>query len=223
LWGEKIDSRRPLTEANCDARYYRQFWVNAVRWLAAGKVGNTNRTVTLEVAQSVCHSGEKVMAAVRLLGAGRTETGDAEVTVSLAAENQPEHAVKVPFDPATRAYRLSVTPPASGDYCLTATAVVKNRKLGEDKKLLVCEDTDPEMERVRVNAELMAEVARASGGKNLDYAGTDGEAIKSLFGSAPAATVEMRRTPLWDRWVWLSLLLGLMSLEWGLRRKHGLA
>ena len=52
LWGEPIDPALPLTETNCDSRYYRQFWVNAVRWLAAGKQGKTNSPVTLELARS---------------------------------------------------------------------------------------------------------------------------------------------------------------------------
>ena len=36
-WGEKISPNGRLTEYNCDSRYFRSFWVNAVRWLAAAR------------------------------------------------------------------------------------------------------------------------------------------------------------------------------------------
>ena len=54
LWGERINPALPLNEFNCDSRYYRQFWVNAIRWLAAARIGRTNSAVTLELAQSYC-------------------------------------------------------------------------------------------------------------------------------------------------------------------------
>jgi hypothetical protein len=223
IWGERINANRPLTEMNSDARYYRRFWINAVRWLAAGKVGNTNNAVTLELAQTVCRSDEDVPATIRVLGPNQQETGEAEVLVSLAVPDQTNRVWKAQYDAATRLYRAKVALPMAGDYTLSATANLKKIRLGEDKKLLVCEDSDPEMEKVRVNSELLADIARASGGKCLVPADHDTAAIRGLFGTVPPATVEFRRTPLWDRTLWMTVLIGLLATEWALRRRRGLA
>lgn len=223
IWGERINANRPLTEINCDSRYYRHFWINAVRWLAAGKIGNTNNPVTLELAQTVCGPEESVPATIRVLGANQRETGDAEVLVSLAVPNQTNRVWKAQFDATTRLYRANVSPPAGGDYTLSATASFKNLRLGEDKKLLVCEESDPEMEKVRVNAELLGDIARASGGECLAPADRDATALRGLLGKVPPPTVEFRRTPLWDRTLWLAILVGLLATEWALRRRRGLA
>ena len=51
LWGEPIRPGAILSERNCDGRYYQQFWVNAIRWLAQGKAGRTNNPVVLELAE----------------------------------------------------------------------------------------------------------------------------------------------------------------------------
>ena len=42
-------------------------------------------------------------------------------------------------------------------------------------------------------------------------------------GGATPATIEYRRQPLWDTWVWLTAIVGLLTLEWVARRVRGLA
>lgn len=222
-WGEKINPNGMLNERNCDARYYRQFWINAIHWLAAGKAGKTNNAVSLELAQTVCRAGEKVTALIRVLGPNQQEIGDADVSVSVAFPQGTNQVWKAHYDPSSRLYQASISSPQAGDFTLTATAEYKKLPLGEDKKLLVCDDTDPEMEKVRVNTELMGEIARASGGKSLMTSGGDSAAIKSLFDPVPPATIEIKRTPLWDRTVWLTLLIGFLAAEWILRRRNGFA
>ena len=39
----------------------------------------------------------------------------------------------------------------------------------------------------------------------------------------PPTLIEYRRTPLWDKSWWLGLVLGLLTLEWTVRRWRGLA
>src|SRR5438309_2026409 len=46
IWGEPINPSLPLTEVNCDSRYFQRFWVNAVRWLAAHKLEREMSSIT---------------------------------------------------------------------------------------------------------------------------------------------------------------------------------
>src|SRR5258708_19116469 len=103
-WGEPINPALPLTERNCDSRYYRQFWVNAVRWLASGRIGRTNSPVTLELAQSYCSPEEKVEATVKVRDAQLRSVEGAEVTLVLTDTSKSNPPVKAVFDRVSQAY-----------------------------------------------------------------------------------------------------------------------
>jgi hypothetical protein len=79
------------------------------------------------------------------------------------------------------------------------------------------------MADLRARPELMASLARLSGGKSLSFAKSTGSDISSLFGTPPPETVETRRSPVWDRWWWLGLILLLLTTEWVTRRLNGMA
>lgn len=223
LWGERLNASRSLNEANCDSRYYRAFWINAVRWLAAGKAGPTNNPVTLELAQSYALPNQPVAATVMVRNAEGNELTGAEVSLTLSVDGTNKLAVKPAFDSGSRAYTAQLRPLLAGNYLVTAEATLKNEKLGEDRQLLMCEDADQEMTDVRARPDLMAEIARISGGKSLSLRETGAADFATLFGSAPPPPVSYRRTPVWDQSWLLGCIIGLLSLEWALRRWRGLA
>jgi uncharacterized membrane protein len=223
VWGEKINPSLPLTEANCDSRYYRQFWANAIRWLAAARVGRTNNAVSLELAQSYCVLGEKVSAAVKVRDKDMREITTADVTLLLSADGNTNRLAKATFDAAHRCYAAEVSVPSTGNFVLSAVASLKGTQLGDDRQLLVCEAKDREMSDLRARPELMASLARISGGKVLSLSQHDPDLAKSVFYNAPPVTVQYRRSPLWDKSWWLACALGLLSIEWAVRRLSGMA
>ena len=106
---------------------------------------------------------------------------------------------------------------------MTAVAAAGRVKLGEDRQLLVCEAGDREMADLRAKPELLANLARTSGGQSWPVAEKDSTLASSLFGQPPPATVEYRRTPLWDKSWWLGTILTLLTVEWVVRRLSGMA
>jgi uncharacterized membrane protein len=223
IWGERINPALPLSEFNCDGRYYRQFWVNAVRWLAAGRIGRTNSPVTLELAQSYCLPNEKVKAGIRIRDKDLREITGADVFLMASSGGKTNPPVQATFDATQRAFTAELALPNSGDFVITAVAGKKGVRLGEDRQLLVCEGADREMRDLRANSELMASIARTSGGKVLSLTEGNAGLGNSVFYNAPPVTVEYRRNPLWDRSWWLAAVLGLLSLEWAVRRLNGMA
>ncbi len=223
IWGERIDPNRPLTELNCDSRYYRRFWINAMRWLAAGKIPASNAPVALGLAQTVTHSGEPVLAAVRVFTQRGVETSEAQVQVQLTASSRLIPPVAATYDPATRLYHARLLPPAPGDFAAIATAVVGGARVGSDQQLLVCRDTDVELEKVQARPDVMAQIARTTGGTRWDPRAHSADGLTSMFGKPPPVTVEVRAHSLWDKWWWLLTVTGLLSLEWILRRLRGMA
>jgi uncharacterized membrane protein len=222
-WGERINPGMPLNEANCDSRYYRQFWVNAVRWLAAGRIGRTNNPVSLELAQSYCSPDEKIAAAVKVRDNDLKAIGTADVTLVLSSAGKTNRTIKPVYDRTSQSYQSDLLPADIGDFLVTATATFKGAKIGEDRQMLVCETGDREMADLRAKPDLMAKIARASGGTSLAPMVGDTNRISAVIGNAPAPTVEYRRTPAWDKTWWLGTILGLLSIEWIVRRLSGMA
>jgi uncharacterized membrane protein len=223
LWGERINPALPLTESNCDGRYYRQFWVNAVRWLAAGKIGRTNSAVSLELAQSGCLPNENVKVGIKVRDKALRDVSTANVNVFLVAEGKTNLAGKATFDGTEHCYVANVKPPESGTYIVSAIAAIRGNKLGDDRQLLVCEDADREMGDLRAKPEVMGNLAQISGGKVLSITEKEPALAKSVFYKAPPVTVEYRHNPLWDRSWWLAAVLGMLSVEWAVRRLKGMA
>ena len=124
---------------------------------------------------------------------------------------------------ASHAYVASISTPMTGNFTITASATFKGEKLGEDKQLLVCEDEDREMAELRARPDLMANIARASGGQVISSDAKDATKLAYSFDNLPPATVEYRRTPLWDKGWWLVAILGLLTIEWIVRRVNGMA
>ena len=223
LWGEPIDPALPLSEGNCDSRYYRQFWVNAVRWLAAGKRGTTNSVVSLELARNYTTPGDKVAASVKLRDSHLREVTGAEVSVDLSAAGKSSVRFKAAYDPASRSYNAQVLPPYAGDYTVTATATLNGQPLGQDQQLLVSEEMDREMAEVRARPDLMARLAKLSGGQIFAGAISEEKSFAGVFANKPEEVVNYQRHPLWDKAWLLATVLGLLAAEWSFRRWKGLA
>jgi hypothetical protein len=223
LWGEPIDPALPLSETNCDSRYYRQFWVNAVRWLAAGKQGKTNSAVTLELSHSYTTPDEKVTAIVKVRGPQSREVPGAEVSVVLSAPQKNSVSFKAVYEPASRCYIAQLLPGTRGEYTATAIATRNGEPLGQDQQLLVSEDVDREMAEIRAQPDFMARLAKLSGGQSFTLTNTEFRNIAAALANKPEEIIEYQRRPLWDKAWLLATVLGLLALEWSLRRWKGLA
>jgi hypothetical protein len=258
-WGEHKRANTPsgtaLVERNCDSRYYRQFWVNAVRWLASGRMGRTNDPVTLELAQSYCRPDESVTARVKVRDSELKEIASAEVALFLSEGAKTNPPIRAVYDPAARAYVAQVRPPKTGEFVVTAVAnppqqMARNPRavpaaytqssaipfstargdspggsdvLGSDRQLLVAESADLELLDLRARPDFMAALARNSHGENFNLSSGQSLSPAYMFAKAPAPKIEYRREPLWDKAVWLGVILGLLALEWTIRRVRGLA
>jgi uncharacterized membrane protein len=223
MWGEPTNPTMPVHEANCDSRYYRRFWINAVRWLATGRMGRTNDAVTVELAQSYSLPGEKVLATIKVQDKEKNQISNADVSLILATKGKTNEAIRARYESARQAYLAEVAPPAEGQYILSAWATQKGVKLGDDRQLLVCEDLDREMSDLRARPDVMATLAQISGGQAISLDDTGANRLAYTFGSRTPPTVEYHRTPLWDKWWFLAGILGLLTTEWVARRLSGLA
>lgn len=223
LWGEPIRPGTALSERNCDRRYYQQFWVNAVRWLANGKLGRTNNPVTFELAQSYCLPGESVAARVKVRDSELRDIANAEVHLTIPSSAGTNTSVRARYDVSAKAYLADIRPAAAGNFIVTASARQGGEELGTDRQLLVAEGTDIEMADLRARPDFMAALAKETKGESFALASGGGISPGYVFAKAPEPKVEFRREPLWDKAIWMSLILGVIGIEWTIRRMRGLA
>ena len=223
LWGEPINKNWGLSEENCDSRYYRGFWVNAVRWLAAGRSSKTNQPVILELSTGYAAPGETIAASVKVRDISLGEVAGATVTFYLGDGISSNAVATARYDPATHAYQGQIPLRQVGAFIVTAVAQGKTNLLGEDRQLLVGETVEREMVDLRARPVLVESIAAAGGGMAHQLTDTEVVGLKTLWKNIPAPTVEFDRRALWDKpWI-LGLILGFLTLEWSLRRWKGLA
>ncbi len=223
IWGEKIDPNQRLSEANCDARYFKQFWLNSVRWLAAHRFDFEADLVGIDVAQTYGAPNLDIPVRVRAANRGGQETGDAEVTLHLwndAAEVQSARAL---YSEEQRCYLGIVKLPSVGKFRLQATAAFKDGKTAEDQQILIGEDVDREMADIRVKPDALTAISRWSGGQVFSPGTNDSNAMaRALSGSKPSS-VEYRKSPVWDKSWCLGTIIGLLTIEWVIRRLRGMS
>ena len=223
IWGEKINPDLPLSEANCDSRYFKQFWVNAIRWLAAPKFDRDRNTLAVELPQTYCPPGTPIPVRV---GAWNREGGkisDAGVTLHLMEDNNEVQTEKAVYSETDQRYLATIKVPSAGSFILRTAATFNDGKTAQDQQLVVGEETDLEMADVRAKPETLAAVAQWSGGQVLSPDQNDESTMsKAIIGDKPA-TVKYRKTPLWDKSGFLAVIIGLLTLEWATRRLRGMA
>lgn len=205
------------------AEYFDRFWIRAVQHLADGrKHGNKGRGYVLadrevyDVGQNVRISAQLLDASYNDLVAARVEAtltspGSAPQTIMLdKIEGQPgkyEHSVKAR---RTGLYTLKVNLPTSAgeeDVDIRATYEVKMPDIEDEQDWL--------------NENLLTEIANRSGG---GYYAID--KLMEIPAAIPDASeqVEIPGKPLrlWDKWLMLVLLVGLLCVEWAVRKGYRL-
>ncbi len=223
IWGEKIDPNKPLNEANCDSRYYQQFWANAMRWLGAEKVREEGLPVRVELGTTLIGEGQSVPVTVGLTDRPASGNRGRVVTVEVRHGQKIAQTLKPEFDPDVGEFQGEIGPLEPGTYRVRARVSDLDRE-SHDEKLLICQKrAQSEMNDLRADPKTLSMISNESGGKTLSSKESDsGKLRAALAGTAPVIT-ETKEHPLWDQWIWFAVIVVLLSVEWIYRRIKGLA
>ena len=116
--------------------------------------------------------------------------------------------------------RLEFAPPAPGAYKLLGTAKRGEKVLGEGEDAVAVRSVGPELSDAMVRPDLLQQIAKHTGGQFFTLPMSSLPEIPLL----DPPVVEVGRSkdqPLWDRWYYLVILVGLLGAEWMLRRRFG--
>ena len=197
-------------------RTYERFWRQTVRWLGGG----APERVTLRV-EGGRSEGEALRIEVAVADERFAPLADARVQVRVQDPNgdEREHAASPRPDRPGR-YAVEVRPGGSGVHRVTAVVEHGGGTLAPEPAAVLVGRADPELSQPRRDDRLLRALAQASGGRSFDLGGVAGlaDAVRAGLGPPPAPVVR----DAWDSvWGFLAIV-GLLSAEWGLRRRWGL-
>jgi len=191
----------------------RQFWRNAVKWLA---IRTPVGRVRASTERQIYRSGEQITFAAQVFDELlRPQDG---VAVQIALEQKATEFKLT--EQGGGYYRGRWGGLESGDYAYTARAYIGGSLIGEDRGRFIVEPHSIESVDVRANTALLGEMARVSGGRLRSV-----EEWREMLDLLPLQKRLVERkevTPLWGR-IWpLVLLILLLTGEWIARKRYGM-
>jgi hypothetical protein len=232
-WGTEFET----TWGEGDNRYFRKFWRNVLYWLTENRDGSSRR-LRVETDKVFYRAGEPIQITARAYDDELAETERYQLFARLHSPEQaesesPESAVTdLVSTLQDKTYRGKlVTPPASEIFDssgstvhqLTLDVVARdgNDEAAKSSVELQVIDDPAEFRDPRPDHLALGEIARNSGGEVIH----DPEELAGLLARHRDDSVQVvvRRSPLWDTLPLWFLVMGLLSAEWIIRRRKGLA
>ncbi len=177
--------------------------------------------------RQVYQSGEEVAWNANLWDEGYTPISDARVTVEYRAAHDSSGAAPraVDLSPAGDAGMYEgasgVLPPGEYRYRAAAKSADGTRELGRSEGRFWVESMGPEFARASSDRGTLAEIAKRSGG-----AAFEANALSDLINAIPRSlrrVGQLREIEVWNHWILFVLFVVVLSTEWFLRRRRGLA
>ncbi|MCH7703300.1 MAG: hypothetical protein IID37_16610 [Planctomycetes bacterium] len=205
---------------------YNRFWVQMLRHLAEGRLAAGGGRITLTTDADTYPLGDEIHIAARLLDSTYKPAEYTEVSVDVRWAEETETITLLPAgrepgwfegrftptEPGRYAFRLAAPSPAGP---ASEPAEVATRYVSVVRSDL--EMVDPRMDRMALHT--LAELS--DGGRYFELSTAD-EIIDLIPDRHESTRTRSTVMPLWDRgWV-LMVLLGLLCLEWSLRRWYRL-
>lgn len=201
------------------SRHYERFWGNALRWLVRDP---DLTTLQVQADPPSVEPGRPVGVGIVARLPDYQPAAGADVTVELisADDGRIVGTQQVVAGPDGSAH-VEFPPPPPGAYLLRSSAAKNGKALGSGQDALAVRAVGSELADAHVGAALMAEIAKATGGKVFTLP-SDTSLASVPFLEPPLVEVgRSKDQPLWDRWYWLLTLVMIVGLEWALRRRFG--
>ena len=206
-----------------DAEYFNKFWIQVTRYLVEGSLLEGKRRGVIETGSDVFRLGDNVTITARLTDPLYQPLAEPVVRATLTAPGVPETQVELKqvqdqpgqYEGSVAAMHLNLN-----ELSLTLPGEANGKPVRITKQFSV---TLPrvEFDDPRLNKALLVDIAERSGGRYFDL-----DELDQLAQAIPEATetivVPDKPAELWDTNRVLILLVGLLTIEWGLRKRFKL-
>jgi uncharacterized membrane protein len=212
-WLWRMDPMAPLEDATHAA-----FWRQTLRWL----LDDVPERVDLATTPAQVGPGEAVTMRVRVADADFLDIDDANTVVQVTPPvGEPFDVVldRLPREPGSYIGRF--TPALAGRYELVARAQRFTDTAFATSMTILADTLGVDMERAELRTPLLRRIAEETGGQYYPIAEA-GKLVDDVQLTESGITVRDARD-LWDAPIVFFLLLTLLAVEWGLRRRWGLS
>ncbi len=200
-------------------RYTERFWRAAIRDVAIQKLRSSDKRFDLRTDKERYNLGEPIEIAVRVYDEEfrksheeqqivHVQRGDRAPEELIAHRSEEGVYVRTIRADAPGTFRLWLEDPAQGSKRLSQRAV--------EVQVPMLEFVNPSLDRPRLEA-----IASASGGRCVGLHELP-QLFDSLSGDSRRVPIRTERRDLWDRGAVLLAVMGLLTLEWILRKKFNL-
>ena len=238
-WGRFFESQW----GEGDNRYFRRFWRNAVRWLSENSMAG-NRRLRMETDRVIYRAGQPIQIRAWAFDEQLRETIDYQLVAQVKAPllDSPSRAAStislVPRpqgdsyagEMATLTWMSAMESDMESDATSGIDAILASHELeviasqnGQEvaratTRVMILPDLH-ELTRPRAESESLQQLAEATGGKTLRETAELTAVLMEMRASPGDAIIS--RQPLWDNhWLW-AFIVGLLAVEWILRRVSG--
>ena len=200
---------------------HQRFWQQMIFWLAR-KEDDTDQPVWVQVEPRTFNAAAEVPVRFGARDDQGKPIDDAQFQVSVLAPGQRKVALRPRRDVDAFSSQFAETGEA-GDYWVEVTASRGGQSVGLPARArFLVNVRDLELDDPAADPGLLEQIAQLSGGARFPPE-KFGEAVEQLA-AEPAATgvTQASVIDLWDNWYVLGLFVGLVSLEWFVRKRRGL-
>ena len=208
-------------------RLHHRFWGQMLRWVTTSEIGSGTERLRLTTDQTRYQMNEPIEITAWL----KDETGRPSAGQSLQAQVRQLEKEIVTIDleadlSVAGRYFARVNNLKPGAYEITVGGEIveqltENSNQEEIRRKITIESSDNiEMLDTRCNRPLLEQVAKMTGGQVVPPTAID-EVLK-LASLTPEVTETVHRSPLWNRWSNLWLVIICLSVEWMVRKQKGL-
>jgi hypothetical protein len=192
---------------------YGRFWISLLQWLLSGSQFLPGADVALTSARRY-YSSEQPMQF--LISTRNLDRAIYQPHLTIRGGNQ---AVEVEPRQRGEAFVAEAGPFAAGTYHITLrNNVGKPAELTQDVEVV---SASVEKQELSADPETMRKLAEISGGAVVKA--EDVARMSDVVRRWEAARqIGHRQQAVWDRWWWMATMLGLLGVEWWLRRREGL-
>ena len=199
-------------------RAYDRFWVRSIRFLFEGRLAAGNSRLRLMTDENKLELGQ----AVRITGEARTETFEPLIATGIGVivrgeDGSEERVELVPVEGVPGRFENFIRPPATGFYQIEPVDALGGRSVTTTIQVVpaALEKEGP------VDLAELAAVASAPGGV---LVGSPDQLATALATIKSQTRIESFTSsdPIWDAWWTVATLLGVLALEWWLRKRSNL-
>ncbi|MEK6235107.1 MAG: hypothetical protein N2C14_10365, partial [Planctomycetales bacterium] len=209
-------------KAASEAEFHKRFWIQTTRYLIEGRSIEGKRRGLIETERTNYVLGDRVAVEAQLKNASFQPLDLPVAQAVLKTPNSPDQIIELQPVPNRKGrYQAVLTAAHRGSHLLSVR--LPGSSSGKIKVETSFSVTAPSVEskEVWLNQPLLRELAEVSGGQYFEI-----NQLASLVDAVPdrrrRVEVVGKPVPLWDNSRLLLLLVGLLTVEWSVRRKYRL-